>query len=249
MLYKEVFAYRRALGIYLIPMFALGLLTMYSVGHTAVHPVKADLNLDLIFQTAWLAAIFAIILACNLGVEAGAMARFALMLPARRATTAMQIAAVGIAGSLLAFLLGAVAMYGPAGALYSHSITWSAPLHWESAALPLTFILAIYGITAACGIALRRAPLLAALVAPALMAAWFLVMGLGRDVQSLQFLNYINPFAYYIPGGNIAIDPHMAAKYYGAFGHFSVGFDCFVMALMGIVGLTVALVLWQRLEA
>lgn len=248
MLYKEVFGYRRAVGIYLIPMLVLGLLSAYSVAHAA-HPVKSDLNLDLIFQTAWFAAIFAIILGCNLGMEAGATARFALMLPTRRTTTALQIAGVGLLGSLLAFILGAVAMYGPGIALESHSIIWSTPLTWQSIALSLTFIVAVYGITAACGIALRRAPLLAALVAPALMALWFVIMSVGRNVTGLQLLNYINPFAYYIPGGNVSLDPHVATKYYGAFGHFSVAFDCVVMALMGVAGLAIALILWQRLEA
>lgn len=248
MLYKEVFAYRRAASIYLIPMLVLGLLSLYGVAHSA-HPVKADLNEDLIFQTAWFAGIFTIILGCNLGAEAGAMARFTLMLPTRRTTTALQIVSVGLAGSLLAFFLGTLAMLGPAQALESRSIIWSTPLMWQSIALPLSFIVSVYGITALCAVVLRRAPLLAALAIPGLMAAWFFVMSVGREIHAMQLLNYINPFAYYIPGGNIALDPHMAGKYYGAFGHLTVGLDCFAMLLIGIAGLVVATLLWKRVEA
>lgn len=247
MLYKEVFAYRRAVGIYLIPVLCLGLLMAYGVAHYA-HVIKADINLDLLFQIAWIAGIFAIVLGCNLGIEAGAMSRAALMLPARRSTTALQVMGVGLAGSLLAFVLGALAMYGPAFALDAHWLQWNTPLHWQSAALALSFIVSVYGITAPCGIALRRAPLLAALAAPALMAVWFLIMTAARDIPAFQLLNYLNPFGYFIPGANVATNPSLA-KYYGSIGHLSIGLDCFAMALMGVAGLAIALILWKRLEA
>lgn len=247
MLYKELFAYRRAAEIYVIPVLCLGLLIAYGIAHYA-HPVKENLNLDLLFQVAWIAGVFAIVLGCNLGLEAGSVARAALMLPVKRSTTALHIMGVGLAGSLLAFVLGGLGMFGPAYAFDGHWVQWNTPLHWQSVALPLSFIVAVYGITAACGIALRRAPLMAALAAPALMVIWFLIMVAGREIPALQLLNYLNPFGYYIPGSNVAIDPHVA-KYYGAFGHLSIGLDCFAMALMGIAGLAVALVLWQRLEA
>jgi hypothetical protein len=246
MIYREFLVMRKALV-----WFAAVLLVIILIGLTTrtiqVGPIDSEVG-GLASSSGWLAAIFASIFGVALGNGSREAARILWVLPAPRWLLALQVIAVDLAGTTVAYVYAyamLVATLLLAGLHVSAVNTGGVDVAGIVMALAMAY--ATYGWSALVGMLGRRVPYCGIIALPALMI-WMIL----AQSPILRAASIANPFVVFNAGQvlksweghHFSLDPTtLFLQWLGAF------WETPVLLVIALATCGLAVAVWQRAEA
>ena len=239
MIYREYLVMRKALA-WFTGLLAFLLITQFTMQKGVI---RSDYT-GIAVTAAWLAAIFASIFGVALGNASRDAARVLWVLPEARWKLALQLIAVDLAGTTVAFVIAFI------------GVRYSAELRTEPGTPPIAMALAMtyaaYGCSAFAGMIGRRMAYCGIFALPALLM-WANIaqsqLALGRVLRAPIILN---PFVVFNTGLALRVwerrplhsDPVTASLLW-----LGTTWETPVLIAIAVMTCAVAVVLWQRAEA
>ncbi len=246
MYYKELLVVRRALVIYAIVLAVLSVVTIVSWAGDKTAFSSASWTLEAMAGTCgWVVCGFALVLGTGLGNERREAGRAAFIRPMPRERYACAVIGVDVAALIAAYfftvLVNALAFI----VATHHGVTMTLSL-FNVVIMPLSGVLAFYGVTLALGVLFTRSTLVAILVLPVSLLLWGAVSTDWSAEPAFIPLNVINPVAYFAPAVSMMQDPHFRGI--GPFWLLSSAMDTLILYGFFAAGVIVAIVAWSRAE-
>jgi hypothetical protein len=236
MIYREYLVMRKALAWFAAIVVAIMLIVPYARDGIAVSFDNAIGFAEITNGAGWLAAIFASIFGVALGNGSREAARVLWVLPTARRQLALQVIAVDLVGTTVAF--ACVFAFFPAVAWLRFRMNLHGALSATDIAMTLAMVYGTYGWSALVGMLGRRMAYGGIIALPLLMIWMIFALSQIPVATILQSLAIANPFAVY----NAGLHAMSPLQWLGT------AWTTPVLVAIAVVTCGLAVALWQRAE-
>ena len=236
MIYREYLVMRKA-----VAWFAAIVLTLMLIIPVARDGIGVDFDNaigfpEIINGAGWLAAIFASIFGVALGNGSREAARVLWVLPTARWQVALQVIAVDLAGTTVAFACASALFIGVAALRFGMNVHGT--LNAGDIAMALAMVYGTYGWSALVGMLGRRMAYAGIIALPLLMVWMIFALSQIPVATILRPLAIANPFAVYNAGLH-AMSPLQ---------WLDAAWTTPVLVAIAVVTCGLAVALWQRAQ-